>query len=262
MCLPRTRGFTVATTECALVVAVSSPYAGVHRWCWLTVAAWCRVFPVRGGSPVGRTCAAILSMQCLPHTRGFTLGERLSRIERQSCVFPVRGGSPHHDRRVRLWIVSSPCAGVHRHFAQHARLAGSVFPVRGGSPARTDEFRPRACRVFPVRGGSPGCSWFVELVVVVSSPYAGVHRRIGRSRPCSMACLPRTRGFTADHRLPVDVPMSVFPVRGGSPGRRVQVQPDMVSSPYAGVHRTTGGSYGPALCLPRRGGSPWWLTEA
>ena len=89
-CLPRTRGFTGRREAAAGPLPVSSPYAGVHRFCSLAGPQRPRVFPVRGGSPIA-IVTPLMQALCLPRTRGFTVAAR----------YPMVG-----DR------VSSPYAGI------------------------------------------------------------------------------------------------------------------------------------------------------
>ena len=218
-----------------------------------TACRWRRVFPVRGGSPwhagIGR-----MPDKCLPRTRGFTVYSaaddviaagvfpvrggspyRRSSACRHASVFPVRGGSPALTRLgPDSRLVSSPYAGVHRRWSRgHVAVAG-VFPVRGGSPYRTAEASVTARVSSPYAGVHRLLRSRVDRIVDVSSPYAGVHRIVASCRYCS-TCLPRTRGFTVSDRARRGV-RGVFPVRGGSPDRRIRLTLfSRVSSPYAGV---------------------------
>ncbi len=138
---------------------VSSPYAGVYRRItWPGSPRWC-LLPVRGGLPIG-TADDSLFPESPPRTRGFTGHYR------------IPGG---------IQDVSSPYAGVYRLCpARRRRLAG-LLPVRGGLPMATIIQRKQAESPPRTRG-------FTEIVNLgisqaeVSSPYAGVYRRLsGRS---------------------------------------------------------------------------------
>jgi hypothetical protein len=123
----------------------------------------------------------------LPRTRGFTGHWRAS-----------------HQRSP----VSSPHAGVHRCAYTPTGSRSSIFPARGGSPDVAWHYL-KHYTFLPVRGGSPHqeqiiATWGAYLprargstvehrqaavLVRVSSPHAGVHRRSGvrahQGRVCS-----------------------------------------------------------------------------
>jgi hypothetical protein len=103
------------------------PRMGVHRTTSSTARWWYRVFPVHGGSPIGRSLSSCATM-CRSRTRGLTGVRNKGKI---------------------IETVSSLYAGVHRRPSAAGSRCRGVFPVRGVHLSRTAANR-RWTNIFPV----------------------------------------------------------------------------------------------------------------
>ena len=200
-CLPRMRGFTVCAARHRDRLDVSSPHAGVHRSDTPRCPMPERVFPARGGSP-DTVCSPKIPALCLPRTRGFT------------DYGTVTGSS---------FYVSSPHAGVHRTRTACFIASSCVFPARGGSPIQRDMAQAGVSCLPHTRGFSGGI-YRRRDKSCVSSPHAGVHRRLPtrpraqrrfflarggspKPKPAKVTIrlfLPRTRGSNNDTEEPLE----------------------------------------------------------